>query len=78
MGTDGRSRLRICILEQLEPWLEGRYSWYGSKTYNAGLVATVFTPNIGAAGGTFTFAPATQTVKLETFEIMAKLNFKIF
>ena len=58
--------------------LEGRYSWYGSKTYNAGLVATVFTPNIGAAGGTFTFAPATQTVKLETFEIMAKLNFKIF
>jgi outer membrane immunogenic protein len=58
--------------------LEGRYSWYGSKTYNAGLVATVFTPNIGAAGGTFTFAPATQTVKLETFEIMAKLNLKIF
>ncbi len=58
--------------------LEGRYSWYGTKTYNAGLVATVFTPTIGAAGGTFTFAPATQTVKLETFEIMAKLNFKIF
>ena len=54
--------------------LEGRYSWYGTKTYNAGQVATVFFP--GAAG--FTFAPATQSVRLETFEIMAKLNFKIF
>ena len=56
--------------------IEGRYSWYGSQTYNAGLVATVFTP--GAGGGNFTFAQATQTYKLDTFEVMGKLNFKIF
>jgi len=58
--------------------IEGRYSWYGTQTYNAGLVATVFTPVIGAAGGAFTFAPATQTYKLDTFEVMGKLNWKIF
>lgn len=57
--------------------IEGRYSWYGTKTYNGGVLATIFTPTIGGAG-TFTFAPVTQSVKLETFEVMAKLNFKIF
>ena len=57
--------------------VEGRYSWYGSQTYNAGLLATVFTP-VAVGPGTFTFAPATQTVKLETFEVMAKLNWKLF
>jgi outer membrane immunogenic protein len=54
--------------------IEGRYTWYGTQTYNAGLVATIFTPATGA----FTFAPATQTYKLDTFEVMGKLNFKIF
>jgi opacity protein-like surface antigen len=58
--------------------IEGRYSWYGQQTYPGGLVATVFTPTIGAAGGTFTFAPSQQTYKLDTFEVMAKLNWKIF
>jgi outer membrane immunogenic protein len=56
--------------------VEGRYSWYGSQTYNAGLLATVAAG--AAAAPTFTFAPATQTVKIETFEIMAKLNWKLF
>jgi outer membrane immunogenic protein len=54
--------------------VEGRYSWYGTKNYNGGVLATIFTPATGA----FTFAPVTQSVKLETFEVMAKLNFKIF
>jgi len=58
--------------------IEGRYSWYGTHRFNGGTLATVFTPNIGAAGGTFTFAPVSQSVKLETFEVMAKLNWKIF
>jgi len=57
--------------------IEGRYTWYGSQTYNAGLVATVFTPGTAAPGG-FTLAQATQTYKLDTFEVMGKLNFKIF
>ena len=58
--------------------LEGRYAWYGTHRFNGSPLATVFTPTIGAAGGTFTFAPTSQSVKLETFEVMAKLNFKIF
>jgi len=53
--------------------IEGRYSNYGTNTFNSGLLATVFTP--GAAGG-FTFAPSTQTIKLETFEVMGRLSYK--
>ena len=51
--------------------IEGRYSNYGTQTYNAGLLATVFTPGVG-----FTLAPATQTIKLETFEVMGRLSYK--
>jgi outer membrane immunogenic protein len=58
--------------------LEGRYSWYGTQRYNAGLVATVFTPSTVAPPGAFTFAQASQSVKLDTFEVMAKLNWKLF
>ena len=54
--------------------IEGRYSWYGTHTFNGGPLAVAFTPGTGA----FTFAPTTQTVKLNTFEVMGKLNWKIF
>jgi outer membrane immunogenic protein len=57
--------------------IEGRYSWYGQQTFAGGPVATVFTPGI-AGPGVFTFAPSSQTYKLDTFEVMGKLNFKIF
>jgi len=70
--------LEYAFTNNFSAGIEGRYSWYGTQTYNAGLVATVFTPAIGAAGGAFTFAQATQTYKLDTFEVMAKLNWKIF
>jgi len=53
--------------------IEGRYSNYGTTTFNAGLVATVNT-----APGVFTFAPATQSMKLETFEVMGRLSYKFF
>jgi outer membrane immunogenic protein len=53
--------------------LEGRYSWYGSTTFNAGLLAT---SAIGAAAPVFTFAPTSQTVRVETFELTARLNWK--
>jgi outer membrane immunogenic protein len=53
--------------------IEGRYSNYGTTAYNAGLLATV---NTGP--GAFTFAPATQSVKLETFEVMGRLSYKFF
>jgi len=51
--------------------LEGRYSWYGTHTFNSGLVAAAINP----AGGFF-FAPATQSVRVETLEVTARLNYK--
>jgi outer membrane immunogenic protein len=56
--------------------IEGRYSNYGTTTFNSGLVATVFTPSTAPGAGTFTFAPSTQTIKLETFEVMGRLSYK--
>jgi outer membrane immunogenic protein len=52
--------------------IEGRYSWYGTHQFSGPPLATVFTP----ANGAFTFAQTSQSVKLETFEVMAKLNWK--
>jgi outer membrane immunogenic protein len=49
--------------------IEGRYTWYGSQTYNGGAVATIFN------GTTFAMAPATQTIKLDTAEVMGKINY---
>jgi len=54
--------------------IEGRYSNYGTTNYNAGLLATVATGT--PAAPVFTFAPATQSVKLETFEVMGRLSYK--
>jgi len=66
--------LEYAITNNFTAGIEGRYSWYGTHTVGAGALATVFTPATGA----FTFAPATQSVKLNTFEVMGKLNWKIF
>ena len=56
--------------------IEGRYSWYGSQSFNGGPLAVAATGAIAAP--VFTFAPTSQSVKLETFEVMGKINFKIF
>jgi outer membrane immunogenic protein len=53
--------------------VEGRYSWYGTQTYNSGLLAAL--PVAGVAGG-FLFAQATQTMRVETFEATARLNYR--
>jgi outer membrane immunogenic protein len=52
--------------------VEGRYTWYGRQTFNAGSVATFGFP----PGGPFTFAPATQSIRIETAEVMLKANWK--
>jgi outer membrane immunogenic protein len=57
--------------------LEGRYSWYGTQSFSNGVLAAAFVPGVAAPGG-FLFAPVTHNVKLETLEVMAKLNFKLF
>jgi outer membrane immunogenic protein len=52
--------------------VEGRYTWYGRQTFNAGSVATFGFP----PAGPFTFAPATQSIRIETAEVMLKANWK--
>lgn len=52
--------------------VEGRYTWYGTQTYNAGLLATAGLP----PAGPFTFASASQTYRVETLEITGRLNYK--
>jgi outer membrane immunogenic protein len=68
--------LEYAFTNNFSAGIEGRYSWYQSQTYNAGLLAVVATGT--PAAPVFTFAPASQTVKLNTFEVMGKLNWKIF
>jgi outer membrane immunogenic protein len=53
--------------------VEGRYSWYGDQTFNAGSVAAVALP---AAAPVFLFAPATQRLRVDTFEVTGRLNYK--
>ena len=53
--------------------VEGRYTWYGTQTFNAGSVAA-FSP--GGVPPTFLFAPGTQSIRLDTFEATARLNYK--
>ena len=74
VGATVGGGLEYAFTNNFSAGIEGRYSWYGSQTFNGGLLATVFTPATGA----FTFAAASQTYKLDTFEVMGKLNFKIF
>ena len=52
--------------------VEGRYTWYGSQSFNGGSLATVGLPG---AVPTFTLAPITQSIKLNTAEAMVKLNY---
>jgi outer membrane immunogenic protein len=68
--------LEYAFTNNFSAGIEGRYSWYGSQTYNAGLLAVAATGT--PAAPVFTFAPAQQTVSLRTFEVMGKLNWKIF
>jgi outer membrane immunogenic protein len=51
--------------------VEARYTWYGSHTFNSGSVAAIaVTPT------TFVFEPVTTSIRLDTFEVTARLNWK--
>ena len=50
-------------------------TWYGSQTFDAGLLPTLFIPRL-LAPGTFVFAPTTRSVNVETGEVMLKANWK--
>jgi outer membrane immunogenic protein len=66
--------IEYAVWQNVSLGVEGRFSWYGNKTFNGGSLATVgFAP-----GGPFTFAAASQNIRLETAEVMAKLNYRFW
>lgn len=53
--------------------LEGRYSWYGTQRFDAGVLPTSFNPLV--VGG-FTTSPTYRDVRVETGEMLFKANWK--
>ena len=51
--------------------VEGRYTWYGNQTFDAGQLATST-----LRGVLFTFAPTSRDVRVETAEVLLKANWK--
>jgi outer membrane immunogenic protein len=51
--------------------VEGRYTWYGNQTFNTGTVAVA-----PAGGGAFSTSPTTANLKINTAEVLAKLNWR--
>jgi len=70
-GTVGGG-IEYAIVKNWTIGLEGRYTWYGSATYNGGSVAAI----AGSPTGPYVLAPATQTLSLSTAEVLGKINFK--
>jgi outer membrane immunogenic protein len=69
-GTVGAG-IEQAVTDSFTVGLEGRYTWYGTQTFDAGALAT---SNI--RGVLFTVAPTTRDVKVETGEVMLKANWK--
>jgi outer membrane immunogenic protein len=70
-GTLGAG-VEYAVTNNFTVGVEGRYTWYGRQTFNAGTLATFGVAFVGP----FTFAPATQTLNVETAEVMLKANWK--
>jgi outer membrane immunogenic protein len=64
-GTLGAG-LDYAVTNKVSIGVEGRYTWYGTHTFNTGTVALGFPP---------VFDNVTQTVGLQTGEVVAKLNY---
>jgi outer membrane immunogenic protein len=64
-GTLGAG-LDYAVTNKVSIGVEGRYAWYGTHTFNTGTVALGFPP---------VFDNVTQTVGLQTGEVVAKLNY---
>jgi outer membrane immunogenic protein len=68
VGATVGGGLEYAISNNWSLGVEGRYTWYGRETFNAGPV-TIGPPPLQ-------FAPATQSLRLDTFEVTARLNYK--
>jgi outer membrane immunogenic protein len=70
-GTIGGG-LEYAFTRNWSAGIEGRFTWYGTETYNGGTLATFGIPTTGP----FAMAPVSQSLRLSTSEILGKLNFR--
>jgi outer membrane immunogenic protein len=72
-GTIGAG-VEHAVTDNFTVGVEGRYTWYGTQTFSAGLLPTAAPLALAAIG--FTFAPTSRDVRVETGEVMLKANWK--
>ncbi|HEY1475668.1 MAG TPA: outer membrane beta-barrel protein [Pseudolabrys sp.] len=73
VGATFGGGLEYAFWQNLSLGVEGRYTWYGNHTFNAGVLSTAVIPGVAPV---FTTAPTTQTIKLSTAEVLLKLNYR--
>jgi outer membrane immunogenic protein len=66
-GTLGAG-LEYALWNNVSLGIEGRYTWYGTHNFNGGTVALGVSP--------FTFPAVTQSVQLNTFEVIERVNWR--
>ena len=64
--------LEYAFWQNLSLGVEGRYTWYGERTFSGGSLGVVSVPN----SATIVSTPVSQTFKFNTFEATARLNWK--
>jgi outer membrane immunogenic protein len=62
--------LEWAVWNNISLGIEGRYTWYGDETFHPGTVVT------GAGCSANTPCPVTDTLHLNTAEVMGKINFR--
>jgi outer membrane immunogenic protein len=70
-GATVGAGFEYAITQNLTAGIEGRYTWYGSQTFNTGALAVLPVLRDG-----FTTSATSASLKLNTAEVMAKLNWK--
>jgi outer membrane immunogenic protein len=65
--------VEYAIWQNLSLGVEGRYTWYGSHTFNNGQVAAIAIPTVPP---TFFFTSVSTPLSLNTWEVTARLNWK--
>jgi outer membrane immunogenic protein len=70
-GATVGAGLEYAITNNLIAGIEGRYTWYGSQTFNTGTV-----PILPTATGGFVTSPTSASLKLNTAEVLARLSWK--
>jgi outer membrane immunogenic protein len=74
VGATVGAGLEYAFTNNLSLGVEGRYSWYGTQTFGAGLLPVIVV--LAPGPQSITFAAASRSIKVETGEVMAKLNWK--